>query len=188
MRYLVYLFAICWVAVVMLLSGQTAFAQKLPRYDSYAYAASPDSLIATLYKVISGPAGAARDWGQFRTLFHPSARLMATVADTATKGFALRVMSPDEYIAGPGKRITERGFFEQEIFRVTEGFGQILHAFSTYAARTKADDANPFVRGINSIQLFNDGKRWWILSVMWDSERPTNPIPERYVPPTARTK
>ena len=36
------------------------------------------------------------------------------------------------------------------------------------------------MRGINSIQLVRDGKRWWIASVVWDTERPDNPIPADY--------
>ena len=38
------------------------------------------------------------------------------------------------------------------------------------------------MRGINSIQLVNDGKRWWIASVVWDTEQPDNPIPAQYLP------
>ena len=37
------------------------------------------------------------------------------------------------------------------------------------------------MRGINSIQLFYDGTRWWVLSVFWDNERPDQPIPEQYL-------
>ena len=34
--------------------------------------------------------------------------------------------------------------------------------------------------GINSIQVVNDGQRWWVASVVWDTERPNNPIPPEY--------
>jgi hypothetical protein len=34
------------------------------------------------------------------------------------------------------------------------------------------------VRGINSIQLFHDGTRWWVLGIAWDNERPGNPLPD----------
>lgn len=146
--------------------------------------ASPDALIAALYDVISGAAGQKRDWARFRALFHSSARLMASVSDTSkgANGSAVRVMTPEEYIKGSGAVLESRGFFERELLRRTEQYGHILHAFSTYESRTKVDDAKPFMRGINSIQLLNDGKRWWILSVLWDSERPTQPIPNQYLP------
>jgi hypothetical protein len=74
------------------------------------------------------------------------------------------------------------GFFEVEVNRVSERFGNVVHAFSTYESRRTLADAEPFMRGINSIQLLFDGTRWWVATVMWDSERPDNPIPERYLP------
>ena len=67
-------------------------------------------------------------------------------------------------------RLLQQGFYETEIARRTEQFGRIAHVWSTYESRHDADDPAPFMRGINSFQLFNDGKRWWILSVYWQHE------------------
>jgi hypothetical protein len=72
-------------------------------------------------------------------------------------------------------------FFEKEVARRTESFGNIAHVFSTYESRRKSDDAKPFARGINSIQLMNDGKRWWIVTVFWQGEGPGNPLPEKHL-------
>lgn len=74
-----------------------------------------------------------------------------------------------------------QGFFENEIARKTDAFGNIAHVFSTYDSRHKAEDAKPFARGINSIQLLNDGKRWWIVTVFWQGEDEKNPLPEKYL-------
>ncbi|MFQ5680142.1 MAG: hypothetical protein ACE5HP_11870 [Gemmatimonadota bacterium] len=87
----------------------------------------------------------------------------------------------EDYVRLIGPRLGERGFFEREIGNVTERFGNVAQAFSTYESRFSPDDPEPFQRGINSIQLFHDGTRWWIISVLWDWERPDNPIPERYL-------
>jgi hypothetical protein len=92
-----------------------------------------------------------------------------------------RVMTPDDYINASGNLIEENGFFEKEIARRVEVFGTIAHVFSTYESRHKAEDPTPFARGINSIQLMNDGKRWWIVTVFWQGEGPDNPIPEKYL-------
>jgi hypothetical protein len=54
--------------------------------------------------------------------------------------------------------------------------------FSSYESKRTAQDAKPFSRGINSIQLLNDGKRWYVVTIFWDSERPDNPIPAKYLP------
>lgn len=74
------------------------------------------------------------------------------------------------------------GFREREIARRTERFGHIAHVFSTYEYRTETDST--VVRGINSIQLLNDGTRWWVISIFWEPERPDNPLPAEYLPRT----
>jgi hypothetical protein len=92
-----------------------------------------------------------------------------------------RVLTAEDYINASSKRLEESGFFEKEVARRTESFGNIVHVFSTYESRNKADDAKPFARGINSIQLMNDGKRWWIVTVFWQGESADNPLPEKYL-------
>lgn len=87
----------------------------------------------------------------------------------------------EDYISTSGPVLEQNGFFEVEIHRVTEEFGNIAHLFSTYESRHKADDPEPFVRGINSFQLYHDGERWLILNIFWTDER-TAPIPPRYLP------
>jgi len=73
-----------------------------------------------------------------------------------------------------------KGFYEKEVHRVTQRFGNIAHVFSTYESRLKID--GPVIaRGINSIEAFWDGQRWWIASAIWDEERPDNPLPAEYL-------
>jgi hypothetical protein len=57
----------------------------------------------------------------------------------------------------------------------------IAHVWSTYESRHKEDDPQPFMRGINSIQLLYDDSRWWIVTVYWQHESPEDPIPEKYL-------
>jgi hypothetical protein len=142
--------------------------------------ASMDAILAALYDVISGPAGQKRDWNRMRSLFIPEGRLMA-VGPKKEGGFGYRVMDVEGYIKSSGNYIETNGFFEREVSRVVEQFGQIAHVFSTYESRHKAEDAKPFMRGINSIQLINDGKRWWVVSVYWEGERADNPLPDKYL-------
>lgn len=142
--------------------------------------ASPDAILKALYDVISGPAGQKRDWNRFRSLFVPGARLIPTGAPQGQPARAV-IMTPDDYVERAGVNLERNGFFEVEVARTSEQFGRIMHAFSTYESFRTADDKTPFMRGINSIQLLNDGTRWWIVTVYWDSERPDNPIPDRYL-------
>lgn len=146
-----------------------------------ADAATPEAIVAALYEVISGDAGAARDWDRFRALFHPTARLMPTGTDREGRG-VVRAATPDDYIARSGPFLVGEGFHEREIARSAERFGRIMHVWSTYEARHSLSDPAPFMRGVNSIQLFHDGARWWILSVYWQAETPETPLPAEYLP------
>ncbi|MEJ8818117.1 hypothetical protein [Lacibacter sp. H407] len=139
-----------------------------------------DAIIAALYDVISGPAGEARNWNRMRSLFLPEGKLVAT-AVRPTGEVVKRVLTVEEYITSSGPTLEKNGFFEKEISRKQEVYGHIAHCFSTYEARRTATDAEPFMRGINSIQLYNDGKRWWILTVFWQTENKDLLIPKEYL-------
>jgi len=140
-----------------------------------------DSIVAALYDVISGPAGQKRNWDRFRSLFVPGARLIPTGRNPQTGEVASRVRTPEEYITRSAPLLEQNGFFEREISRRTESFGNIAHLFSTYESRHKAEDEKPFARGINSIQLMNDGKRWWVVTIFWQGEDDKTPLPAEYL-------
>jgi len=141
---------------------------------------SIDAIVAALYDVISGDAGKPRDWNRMRSLFAPEGRLMA-VGRRPEGTVVLRTMTVEDYIARNSKAFATMGFFEREAARTTETFGQIAHVFSTYESRHAAADAKPFQRGINSIQLVHDGKRWSIVNLVWRAEDEGLALPERYL-------
>jgi hypothetical protein len=141
---------------------------------------SMDGILSALYDVISGPAGQKRNWDRMRTLFIPEARLIPT-GKRADGTLGRRVLSVEDYINTSGPFLEKNGFFETELSRKTEQFGGIVHVFSTYASKKTATDEKPFMRGINSIQLWNDGARWWIVTVLWQNETPETPIPNAYL-------
>jgi hypothetical protein len=141
---------------------------------------SVDGVIAALYDVISGPAGKPRDWNRLRSLFAPQGKLVAVGARPDGSSPAT-VMTVDDYIARVTKPFNDAGFYETELARGADSFGQIVHVFSTYESRHAPSDARPFQRGINSIQLYNDGQRWWIVNLLWHAEGDRHPLPERYL-------
>ena len=141
---------------------------------------SIDAIIAALYDVISGPAGQKRNWDRMRTLFIPEARLIPT-GKRPDGSYARRVLSVEDYINNSGSQLEKNGFFEREIGRKTDQFGNIVQVFSTYDSKRTLADEKPFMRGINSIQLWNDGKRWWVVTIFWQSETPDSPIPDKYL-------
>jgi len=143
---------------------------------------SVDAIVSAVYDVISGPAGEARDWDRWRSLFLPEARLVSVGPGQEGTGLLrYRAMTPEDYAQASGPILEENGFFESEIATVQEEFGPVVHRFSTYESRRAATDAEPFARGINSFQLMHDGTRWWILTIFWTAERPDLPIPSRYL-------
>lgn len=136
---------------------------------------SIDGVVATLYGCISGPAGAARHWERFRGLFLPGARLVPTRRNP--EGIAVAdVFDVDGYIASRSPYFAGNDFFESEIARQAFRFGHVAHVLSAYEARRRPE-GEILWRGINSLQLFHDGRRFSIVSIFWDVERPDNPMP-----------
>jgi hypothetical protein len=173
------------LAALLTLTGLLSAAAQEPPKTSAPKAKpddvkSIDAILAALYDVISGPAGRGRDWDRMRSLFVPGARLIPAVA-RRDGGASARVLGVEDFITLVDKNTATTGFFEREVARKAEVFGNIAHVFSTYESRRAPDEA-PFQRGINSIQLLKDGDRWWVVTIYWDSERPGNPIPAEYLP------
>ncbi len=140
-----------------------------------------DSTIKTLYSVISGEKGVERNWKLFKFLFKPEAKLIPSWKNKKGE-YQVRYLKPDDYKKSSGTWLVDNGFFEKEIHRTVNTFGNITQVFSTYEAFKSESDEEPFMRGINSIQLLNDGKRWWIVNIYWTQESYENPIPKAYLP------
>jgi hypothetical protein len=136
------------------------------------------ALIDEFYATISGPAG-TRDWSRERDIFHPQARLMRTGVDEAGKPW-IRVMTLDDYIADTAPFFAANDFHEIEVARRVDRFGNWAHARSVYEARRSPDDPELLKRGVNSIQLFHDGERWSVVSVLWDNEREGVDVPSEW--------
>ena len=146
---------------------------------------SIDAIVTAAYDSISGPAGEKRDWKRVRSLFIPGARLVPTLKEPGATSFegeiAPQMLDVEAFIARSAPYFDKDGFFEKEIARRTEQFGYIAHAWSTYESRHNTADSEPFMRGINSIQLFYDGSRWWIVTIYWQHESTEQPVPAKYL-------
>jgi hypothetical protein len=157
--------------------------RRMPNAVNPGDVESIDAIITAAYDSVSGPPG-ERDWNRVRSLFMPGARLIPTAENAGeiilNGRIAPHLLDVDGFIERIRDHVEENGFFEREIGRRTEQFGNIAHVWSTYESRHNADDSEPFMRGINSIQLFYDGSRWWILTIYWQHESTEHPIPEKY--------
>ncbi|MEK6782538.1 MAG: hypothetical protein AABY93_12580 [Bacteroidota bacterium] len=146
--------------------------------DYSADVATIDAITSTLYAIISGEPGAPRDWDRFRNLFKPEGRLIPTRKDDSGK-LITKALSPEEYVQIFQSRIPT-GFFERELHRTSEEYGSVAHLFSTYETREKKD--GPVTnRGINSIQLFHDGTRYYIITIFWCAESMGFVLPKKYL-------
>lgn len=171
-----------WVAIIIAfnspLSAQGSRSADLLPADP-ADVESVGAVVAAVYDVISGPAGQEREWDRMRSLFIPGGRLIPTFRDSSGS-WRHRVMSVDEWITGVDPVLVRNGFFERELHRVAERYGNIVHLFSTYDSK-RSPEAEPFARGINSFQLLYDGSRGWVVTIFWQGESLDYPIPAEYL-------
>ena len=137
--------------------------------------ATIDALMAALYSSISGPPG-GQDFELSRRLYHPDVRLVRTRLDEAGRPVAFS-FSADDYEANAKALLADLPFYEVETERRTVRFGNVAQIFSAYEARTAPEGGELIKRGMNCAHLFNDGKRWWLMHMIWDDEREGVSVP-----------
>lgn len=173
------------LAALLLATATTMAGQTAPRLEIKTVAPRPDDvatidgMVKAYYEVVSGPKGQPRDWARDRTLYIADVRFVPV--DVAKDGAITPRISTHQQFAEASAGLEKEGFFEYEIHRLTERFGPIAHVWSTYESK-RTPDGPVIQRGINSIELFWDGKRWWIANAIWTDETPENPIPAKYLP------
>ncbi|MGE5321239.1 MAG: hypothetical protein ACM3SW_00140 [Actinomycetota bacterium] len=128
-----------------------------------------DGILHALYAILSGPAGEPRDWDRYRGLFIHGARLMPVVAVAGGKPL-VRLLTVEDYIRRVEPIFAVENFWERETSRQTETFGRVSHVLSRYES-LRDPNGPPFERGANSMQLFYDDSRWWVVNVMWNTSR-----------------
>ena len=139
---------------------------------------SIDAILGALYDVISGPSGKQVDWERLRSLFIAEGHIIGD----PTGGTSPVVWSIEAYIETFDPILTSADFWEWEIARRTDHFRGVAHVFSTYEGRRTKDSPEPDVRGVNSIQLIDDGSRWWIVSIVFQGATDEQPLPKKYLP------
>jgi hypothetical protein len=162
------------LSVPILSAADLAAKVPAPRPDDVK---SLDSIVAAAYAAISGPAG-TRDWDRFRSIFLPQARF-TQVGKTPDGSTIVISWGVDEFIRDASAVFAKDPFYENGIVNEPSGYGNMRQVLSSYESR-RAPGEKAFERGINSFQALYDGKRWWIVGIFWDSERPDNPLPAKF--------
>jgi hypothetical protein len=138
-----------------------------------------DGIIKAYYDVVTVEKGAKASYERDSLLHWPNVNVGSAGLDKSGK-LRFHYMSLKEYHRLSDPYLEKDGFYEKEISRKVENFGGIYHVWSTYESRNSA--TGPIIeRGINSIELFYDGTRFWILGWFYDGERKDNPIPAKYL-------
>jgi hypothetical protein len=141
---------------------------------------SVEAIMAAFYTVPAGNPGEPRDWDRYRSLFTPDARMIPARADQKGGAMAMYVTITD-YISLNKNYFEKGGFLDKEVAKRVETFGHMAQVWSTFESRHSDKDPQPYVRGINSVQLLKDADRWWIVNVFWDFEGPASTIPAEYL-------
>jgi len=148
------------------------------RYPLPDDVATIDGIIRATYEAVSGEQGAKRNWERDRSLHHPAA--IYAFPDSAEGKQQLVVMPVSAFHQETDTLVSTTGFYESEINREVRIFGNIAHVWSTY--QTQFEPSGPVMRrGINSIQLFYEQERWWIISWTFDRETALQKIPPTFL-------
>ena len=176
MRIATVLLSICAVVAG---STQASAQASVPQYPVAADVQSLDGMIRAFYEVVSTPAGARPNRERDASLHAPGAQIRLSRLNPDGRP-AVQVLSLAElYELVGGER--KQAYYEREIHRVTQRFGNLAHVWSTYVASNTPSGA-PVDRGISSVQLYFDGSRWWITGWADEGERPGRPIPAEFLP------
>lgn len=127
--------------------------------------ATIDGIITAFYEVVSGPPGESPDQERDRTLHHPDA--WVAIADVDSTGAPFVNVTPlDGYYGDNPPR--EEGFWEWETDRSVQQSANMVHVWSSYAS-AREEGGVPYTHGVNTITLWHDGERWWIMGWMFDN-------------------
>jgi hypothetical protein len=132
-----------------------------------------EGIVTASYETISGGVGVPRQWGRDRTLFDPNSRSVAIHVNAKTGAIKTESMTEQDFADRSDASLVKDGFTERELKHVIKRFGNVATVLSSYEGSASG---RVLERGVNIFQLYFDGKRWWILSMVWDTERPDNPI------------
>lgn len=142
---------------------------------------SIEGIVKASYETISGGVGVPRQWGRDRTLYDPNVRFVSVELDPKTNKVAATITSHQEFVDETDAFLVTEGFTERELGQKILRYGNVATVLSSYEGNY-ASTGKVVTRGVNIFQLYYDGKRWWVLSMAWDQERPDNPIPAELLP------
>jgi hypothetical protein len=125
-------------------------------------------LLQTLYAVISFEEGGEPDWPGLEQVFSRHARITRITPEGTDH------LDPVGFLAMVRNMVdlgAYTSFFEFELSRTVERFGDIAQVWSAYETRRSKTAREALGRGVNSIQLIRERDAWRVHGLLWDETR-----------------
>jgi hypothetical protein len=136
-------------------------------------------LMNLLYAVISFEEGDEPDWQGLKTVFSSHARITRITPEGTDH------LDPSSFLAMTQNLVdigAYTSFYEFEVKRTVEHFGDIAQVWSFYETRRNQKAREPLGRGVNSIQLIRENAAWRVLGLLWDETHADSYIGFRNAP------
>ncbi len=140
---------------------------------------SIDGIVAAYYEVVNLAPDAPRQWARDRTLYSPWIRFVGV--GRGEGGRPKVTVRTHQQLIDETEALMARGFRERELFREVRRYGNTAQVRSAYEGELAGDPPITF-RGVNNLELYFDGDRWWIAGVTWQAEDDLHPIPAELLP------
>lgn len=122
-------------------------------------------LLRQLYAVISFEEGEEPDWAGLQQVFSRHARITRITPEGTD------YLDLGSFLAMT-RNLLEIGaytsFFEFELERTVERFGDMAQVWSVYETRRDRNAQQALGRGVNSIQLIRERDAWRVVGLLWD--------------------
>jgi hypothetical protein len=123
------------------------------------------ALLKSLYEVISFEEGEDPNWTGLEQVFSKNARITRITPEGTDH------LDPSAFLEMT-RHLLEIGaytsFYEFEVARNVERFGQMAQVWSLYETRRNRRALEALGRGVNSIQLIHERAGWRVLGLLWD--------------------
>ena len=159
----------CMIALAMIANG--AVAQQ----SESAAVSTIDGIVKEVLKTISGDSTVVRDVEKLRMLFAPDATLRS-LTEARDGSRQLRTFNLEEFARIVRDYYSGTNFFEYELNKTVDVYNGIAQVFQGY----EVNGPRGTEQGINSYQLYNDGERWWVTSILWVSDKNGVELPLEY--------
>lgn len=133
--------------------------------------ATIDGVMNAYYEAVSGPPG-KRDIARILSLYAPGAKLNVSIRDDIPVHGTV-----EDVIQTEGFQNITTDFYEREIARDEQRFGNLANVISTYGISDSMDNYDYTARGITVFQMYYAGDRWWIMSSIYQREAENLPLP-----------